>query len=151
MKIKVIYLGVINMGFFKKKKKEVIEEKVVPQESMDCSKCIKTCKANCCGPIPFPKEFFEKHKPVREILQKIEQDGLIIAICKENYCTFLGEDFKCSIYEDRLFICNKFGDAEHPFSTCIYQDKDGRIRSRQEKRKLQRKIGKEVDKRINKK
>ena len=116
------------------------------------------------------KELFErnKHKIVREVLEIKEFDGPavtqegfvnegifslktikeaaivthVIPLTKDARCCFLNEDLSCNIYDERPHICRKFGDESHMFMTCLFQSKDGRIRSRQEQRALVRKMDK---------
>ena len=66
----------------------------------------------------------------------------IIPITEDAKCTFLKDDFTCNIYDDQPKVCKKFGDETHLMMTCVYQDKNGRIRSRQERRTLERKSNK---------
>lgn len=142
--------------------------------SMDCKKCHHICQASCCAAFPIEKSLFErnKHKVVREILQMEEfespvmedkafrKDGSysmegichaknalhVLPITKNARCCFLNEDLSCNIYEERPYICRKFGDESHPMMTCCFQSKDGRIRSRQEQRAVCRKVEKHQNK-----
>ena len=105
---------------------------------MDCSKCLDKCKAECCSVVPFEKDRFYRNKRVREILELTEFDGIVIPTTKDGKCPFLGHDLQCTIYDDRPDVCRKFGDESHILMTCAYQDKDGRVRSRQERRQISR-------------
>jgi RNA ligase (TIGR02306 family) len=67
-----------------------------------------------------------------------------------NSCPYLGLDFKCSIYEDRPEVCRLYGNEQDINLTCQYQDKNGRMRSRQEKRIIESKIKKFMDSWIKK-
>ena len=116
---------------------------------MDCDKCLKKCKAECCSVVPFDTEILKKHKPIRNIIERIEFDDLVILETIDNVCPFLGFDFKCSIYNDRPEVCKKFGNEEHFLMTCAYINKDNEVRSRQERRKIQRKQKKHQDGFIN--
>jgi len=116
----------------------------------DCSKCLKDCKASCCSIVPIEMDIFEenRHKMVSEPIREEEvvmlspftgkNEALIIAITKDNTCCFLKEDLSCAIYENRPIVCRHFGGESHSMMSCVYQDKNGRIRSRQEKRALER-------------
>ena len=53
-------------------------------------------------------------------------------------CPFLTYDLKCNIYADRPFVCREFGSESHLMMKCCFQDKDGRVRSRQETRAVTR-------------
>jgi Fe-S-cluster containining protein len=110
---------------------------------MNCDSCLLTCRAACCrGPIPMLKETFAAHTPIRPVTKQMEHgENIIVMHVAENgeqVCPFLGMDDKCSIYGDRPELCRKFGDESHIMMTCSFQAKDGRIRSRQERRKVQR-------------
>ncbi len=109
---------------------------------MDCLKCLKKCKANCCGPVPFEKGFFESHKKVRKSENYCEEGDYIIAVDKDSYCVFLGKDLKCSVYEDRPYVCRKFGDESHVLMTCRYQKPNGQIRNKKQQRRIDKVIGK---------
>ena len=131
---------------------------------MDCSKSHSKCKASCCGCFPMPKEIFERNKDkiVTHPIETKEMNGpdlaedlslevlgkdiaTILPITPNLKCVFLKEDYSCNIYEDRPRLCRKFGDETHPCMTCVYQDKNGRCRSRQETRYLNRKMDKYTD------
>lgn len=115
---------------------------------MNCAKCILKCKADCCrGPVPMPKEFVESHQPIRPIVGVYDLgNGMVAPVAieelpdgkKGGVCPFLGFDNKCSVYNDRPFVCKKFGDESSDFMTCSFQSADGRIRSRQERRHIER-------------
>lgn len=105
---------------------------------MDCSKCHAQCRASCCSEVPMPPSFLKRHRPVREITEIVEYGGAVIAKTASGRCPFLGEDYRCSVYDDRPAICRVFGDGKTSFSTCHWQDADGRLLSRQERRALGR-------------
>lgn len=106
---------------------------------MDCSKCFAGCGAECCSNVPLPNAIFEKHKPVRPIIEMVPfGDNMTVPKTESGRCPFLGMDLKCTIYEDRPFVCRKFGDETSPFMTCSWQAADGRVRSRQERRQVNR-------------
>jgi Fe-S-cluster containining protein len=89
--------------------------------------------------VPFDKKFIEKHKPIREVKKQIELGRDVVALETEDFiCPYLTPDFECSVYQDRPDICKTYGTEIDPLMTCPYQDKDGRIRSRQERRKIER-------------
>ncbi len=136
----------------------------------NCSKCLHKCKAICCSIIPIEKEFFESHehlaiRPVVEkqemFFPKIEEEILedlqeyckiipekmhVVPITEDAKCCFLKEDLSCAIYEERPRICRDFGNEKHLYLTCIYQTKDGNVRSRQERRSLERTLTKRHEK-----
>ena len=123
---------------------------------MDCKKCHLKCKAICCGITPIPKDIWEKNqdKVITMPDELLEMDGpdvdglekdFIIPKTSSGKCTFLNEDYSCNIYADRPPICRKFGDESHIYLTCLYQSKEGRIRSRQEKREITRKFENEAE------
>lgn len=131
---------------------------------MNCKNCHKKCQAACCGVCPIPKDIFERNKEkiisnpceilevngpdiaddlgettINELKERKGKD-FIIPITKNMKCCFLNEDLSCNIYQDRPNICKKFGDESHLFMTCLFQDKNGKIRSRQESRKIERQL-----------
>lgn len=111
---------------------------------MDCDKCFAACGAQCCSSVPLPNWIFEKHQPVREITKMIPLgDNMTIPETESGRCPFLGMDLKCTIYEDRPFVCRKFGDESSSLMTCAFQAADGRVRSRQERRQIERKGNKQ--------
>jgi Fe-S-cluster containining protein len=114
------------------------------EKKFDCFKCHSKCKAACCGVSPIENDIYQRNldKRLRTVLKEIEMHPCIIPTTEDAKCTFLKEDFTCNIYEDRPALCKKFGDETHIMMTCVYQDKNGRERSRQEKRALERKADK---------
>ena len=116
----------------------------------DCSKYYDQCHAGCCGVIPFEKKMYEKHlteivTQPESLLESIETDpfddlekDFVIPWTKSGMCCFLQDDYKCAIYDDRPQVCKTYGDESISSLSCHYQDKNGRERTRQEKRLLQR-------------
>jgi len=105
---------------------------------MDCSKCINKCKAECCSIVPIPVNIYNKYKnKLKKDLLIYEVDEYIIAYDeKRQRCGFLGEDMKCMIYEDIPIVCKMFGDESALMLTCPWLDKDGKIRSRSSRRRI---------------
>ena len=113
---------------------------------IDCSKCLNKCKAGCCGVIPFERKFIVKHKPVREVIKEIDVGhDTVVLETKGMVCPFLGEDYHCTIYKDRPEVCRLYGNEGQINLTCQWQDKNGRMRSRQERRNIEREISKFMD------
>jgi Fe-S-cluster containining protein len=125
---------------------------------MDCKKCHKQCNADCCGIFFIPKDIFDRNqdKIVNRDFQFTQVDEVsliedliagnastkaphVVAQTKDLKCCFLNKDLSCNIYDDRPFVCRKFGDESSLHMTCQFQAKDGRVRSRQERRSLERK------------
>jgi len=103
--------------------------------TFDCSKVVPgKCKADCCGPVPIEKEFYQKHFYLkqRDIIgeREFNADGqdFIIPETKDLTCIFLNKDYKCMIYNDRPFVCKKFGDGTHKCMTCPYIKPNGKLR-----------------------
>lgn len=128
----------------------------------DCKKMHSKCQAGCCGIVPIEKEIWDRNqeKLVSDVLktQTIESVRpfceqynleniieLVIPETKNDKCPFLNKDFSCNIYEDRPEICRRFGNESCLNLTCVYQAKDGRERSRQEKRGIERKIVRQIE------
>jgi Fe-S-cluster containining protein len=61
-----------------------------------------------------------------------------LLLTEDRRCVFLNDDLSCNVYEDRPWVCKKYGDESCSFMTCPFQSKEGRIRSRQERRKIER-------------
>jgi Fe-S-cluster containining protein len=132
--------------------------------TFNCEKLKLKCKAACCGPFPIQADLWErlKHKAERQIisvkrfispiLTKAFVEGKIDAEEAEHVyveteldpelkchrCPFLSYDYKCNIYDDRPFVCREFGTESNIMMKCGYQDKDGRERSRQQRRAIDR-------------
>lgn len=130
----------------------------------DCDQCRDRCKADCCrGPIPMPRALLEKRTPVRRIIDMRDLgDGMVLVMAADETkstvgggvpspmyverpgapklfgcCPFLGLDNRCTVYEDRPPVCREFGTESHLYMTCSYQASDGRVRSRQERRRVE--------------
>jgi Fe-S-cluster containining protein len=69
--------------------------------------CKKNC-GECCGPVPFEIDIWEKHK--HKIKEKIFTEvinGKVIPIVIQ--CPFLDSNKQCIIYEDRPDVCKQYG------------------------------------------
>ena len=104
---------------------------------MNCENCHAKCKAECCGIVPLPRETVAKFSFVREPVNRQDIGDVVFATDKDNYCCYLGEDLKCTIYNDRPEVCRKYGDESYLLMTCKWQGFDGRIRDRAERRRIQ--------------
>lgn len=116
---------------------------------MRCHDFHRKCQAECCSDItPIPIKIFEanKDKIVNPVVSSLEIDETDpfgdganrVHRTLSGKCIFLNSDHTCNIYEVRPQICKAFGNESHPFLTCSWQAKDGRARSRQEKRRIER-------------
>ena len=117
---------------------------------MNCEKCLLKCKAECCGIIPIPKEIYKKFPSVREATSCEELGDIVLAHDKDGYCPYLDEKFNCSIYENRPDVCKKYGDESHLLMTCKWQNKNGKLRGRAERRRIERIQNKEQNKTLKK-
>lgn len=104
----------------------------------------------CCNLSPIDKDVWERNKhkavrPYKEELEASEPFDAVFPITDDLKCCFLGHDLKCAIYDDRPRLCRKYGDESVLSMTCPYQAKDGKIRSRQETRKILRMLGKHYE------
>lgn len=132
------------------------DDKETKATTFQCSKFHEKCKAFCCKNAPIEKEIYERnqHKSVRQVKKILEFIGidresnekqtLVLPYTTDSYCTFLNEDLSCNIYDDRPHVCKKYGTESSKCLRCPYQDKDGRTRSRQERRKILRDAFKEA-------
>ena len=100
---------------------------------MDCSKYIpEKCKADCCGPVPFEPEIFEKYKHLitkeyesQNILKELirfKASHVVLPLTKDLTCVFLDESFKCLIYDERPDFCKMFGQNKHPRMKCPHRN-----------------------------
>jgi len=118
------------------------------------------CNATCCKCVPIQKEIYERNQHnIIETPEKImefigidpledKKVSLVLPITKTGYCPFLRKDLLCNIQHDKPSVCEKYGNEKLPCLRCPYQDKNGRKRSRQEKRKIIRDAQKETQKLI---
>lgn len=120
------------------------------KSNFDCFRIHHKCKAECCSDfVPIPKEIYARNQNKiinKSLIALSDENNHIIASTENGKCIFLNKDFTCNIYDDRPPICAKFGDETHPMLCCSYQGKDGHIRSRQEKRKIERENTKWIEK-----
>ena len=94
------------------------------------------CKAYCCGPVPINKDIYfkNKHKCFREVKNELwVSSDMILPDTQQQYCTFLGPDYRCLIYNDRPDPCKKFGKSDSPLLQCPFMDKHGKKRTAQER------------------
>ena len=85
----------------------------------NCGDRVQTCKAECCGPVPFPKKLYKrlrskalrKVEKVKELYQKMgpSLEVMVVPFTFDLTCPFLGKDYQCVVYEDRPEICRIFG------------------------------------------
>lgn len=126
--------------------------------NFDCLPILPKCEALCCNVVPIEKEIWNLHKteivsPVIGIHEgtaivegkKIE---IVLPLTSSGKCPFLTSENQCGIYDDRPSVCRKYGDESHKCLRCPFQDKNGRLRTRQEKRKIFRDAKKESGKLI---
>jgi Fe-S-cluster containining protein len=114
---------------------------------INCELAIKSglCKADCCGPVFFTKEWVEKHRaefqrPVEEIK---EADGVVIVATKDGRCVFLDPGYRCKVYEDRPEVCRLYGYT--PDLKCAYCKPNGNLYSEAKRKQIQRKIDHRIE------
>jgi len=98
--------------------------------------------------VPLSKDLIQlnEHKIKRKpILHEELPNNSVMCRTEDRKCIFLNEDFTCNIYENRPEVCQSFGNETHPMLNCSWQSKEGRERSRQEKRMIERKNAKWVN------
>lgn len=110
--------------------------------------CKAGCKGDCCGPVPIPRATFEKHKDKINNYTLVEFGNEVLPDREgRTQCLFLGDDYKCMIYEDRPEVCKMYGvSLELP---CPYVKPNGRLRSEAQVRRWERKINHNVDYQMN--
>ena len=122
----------------------------------DCSKvCPKKCKADCCGYVPLPNEFWEKHKDKAQVKIKLLKydDNSVLPLTKNLGCCFLDPNYRCVIYKDRPPLCKLFGTSSKKGLACPYLKPSGQKRGKKERKKLVGENNKNmavIAKRINK-
>ena len=115
---------------------------------MNCEPFLPECQAECCGPCPIPKALWAASQ---DKLQRVpttaldDGDGFVHQMGADGNCCFKQADFRCAIYDRRPEVCHLFGDESHPLLRCRWQKKDGRRRSRTERRQLSRELMEDQD------
>lgn len=111
-----------------------------------CQKMVDSGKCNndCCGPVPIPKETWEKHQGKAERVVEVCMDEEILVITETPSCCFLGGDSKCKIYEDRPSVCKRFGPSEIKILQCPHLKPSGNPRSEASKKQLMRENNRNV-------
>ncbi|HNX02170.1 MAG TPA: YkgJ family cysteine cluster protein [Candidatus Cloacimonas sp.] len=112
--------------------------------------CKKLKCADCCGPIPFEKVFYQsvlkfKQRPIvseREVSSFGED--FIIPVTEDISCCFLTLENSCAIYEQRPQICRDFGNGTHEHLTCPKIEPNGKIRSKKNRKLLTKRIKKNI-------
>ena len=105
------------------------------------------CKAECCGPIPFPSEQYYQLKhlvqvePASEI--RAEDGRFVFPIADDLRCVFLNRTtYMCSIYEQRPQVCRDYGHIDELPCPCFKTS--GLMRTRAERREMRRKIDRDM-------
>lgn len=120
--------------------------------SFNCFKLHAKCQAGCCGIVPIDAKVYKanEHKRTRPVIQEIPfKDAEILPHTMDKRCCFLGEDLRCQIFNDRPQVCKDYGNEEHTALTCAYQNKDGKERSKQAKKRIKREHKKYVEGALN--
>lgn len=94
------------------------------------------CDAQCCGPVPFPVDAFNKYAyragvkkwEKLELMQDKAGQKYVLAKTKDLDCIFLDKN-SCTIYEDRPEVCKLFGTSEE--LKCPHLTKQGKLRKKQ--------------------
>ena len=113
------------------------------------------CKADCCGPTPFPREFIVANyvnipAGLEYSLKVVPRQEVVIPMTEDDHCIFLNrQSFSCQIYDERPQICREFGNESHRLLSCPHMDSSGKYRLRQQRRNLQRKLKAVFDSFIN--
>lgn len=64
-----------------------------------------------------------------------DYEGELVTVLVDGcICGFLTDDRRCAIYDERPRTCRKFGDETDPMLTCTFQDRNGRVRSDEERK-----------------
>ena len=106
-------------------------------------KCKEGC-SDCCGPVMFPKELFEKHKhKIRVIYELYEDTHEVMPTTEDSKCVFLDVNYKCTIYDERPPVCQMYGRI--PDLQCPHIKMNGNPRSPAKVRQMTREIEHKVD------
>lgn len=116
--------------------------------------CLPNC-GKCCGIVPIPKSTYEKHKdklPIDHVLmlapkdRRSSEEAVFVVAKGTVQCAFLDPMKRCSIYEDRPWVCREFGVGAFawtdPRMACPFLRPDGEKRTRQEMRRLDAEVAK---------
>lgn len=123
---------------------------------INCKKAIEDgiCKADCCGPVVFPKQIVAKNieKVQREIGEHKDAGDEIALLPKDGVaCVFLTEEYECAIYDDRPDVCKRFGcgrdeaNKEELLLYCPHFKPNGNPWSPAKKKQLQRLVNHKLD------
>jgi hypothetical protein len=102
------------------------------------------CNADCCGPVPIPKELWEKVKAeAKKPFKLLEIKGEVVPEPIEGLtCIFL-QNKRCTIYNDRPEICRDYGINQ--WLPCPFLKANGHLRSFANHKRTQRQINHSVD------
>lgn len=90
------------------------------------------CQADCCGCVPFPKQYFKALKKLipagntyspYEYRDRLNGFSYIKPLTKNGKCVFLTSENLCAIYGSHLRpqMCRNFGmDASNPLTACVH-------------------------------
>ncbi len=118
----------------------------------DCAKVRDRCQAMCCGPCPIPKATWESRQADVQGKVKLaleDDEGFVHTMTEDGSCPFRTDTATCAIYpkpgepDGRSEVCRRMGDESHLMLTCVWMDRDGRLRPRPERRDITRRMAKE--------
>lgn len=96
----------------------------------------RACAGICCGPLPMSNAFFEKHKErANRGTKNLMMSGNVSLYHVGDRCPFLDTGRRCKIYKDRPEVCRRFGNESDVLLSCPHLDKDGKARTRAERRR----------------
>jgi len=116
--------------------------------NLDCSDFIPNeCKAYCCGPVPVPKLVYYSNldRRNRAVVDEIDMGDMILPQTGQEKCTFLTDDFRCGIYDDRPTPCRQFGKIDSPLMQCPFMDKCGNRRTPAQRKKVEQEFQQALD------
>lgn len=105
-------------------------------------KCRPDCSA-CCGPISFPKDFYEQHKKhsFKEPVELIDLAEEVYPRTDDGLCVFLNRELhRCQIYDVRPEICRIYGTGVNEDLLCPFLKPNGKPRSEASRKQVERKL-----------
>jgi len=100
------------------------------------------CEADCCGPIPMPREFVKEREDLiaADYTDTLpEHEEFMFPVTDDLRCIFLdGVRLECLVHAERPDVCRKFGDESHAQMCCPYLRSDGTPRTKTERKQAMR-------------
>lgn len=101
------------------------------------------CAADCCGCVPIDRAVVDANRHLIDVKYTemiLPSSGdLSYPLTDDLVCVFLDRTvIRCAIYDDRPGVCRKYGDESHAAMFCPHLNKDGEVRTRAQRRRVNR-------------